>query len=331
MTIHAYAAKAPKQPLAPFEYEPGPLGENEVEVAVTHCGVCHSDLSMSDNEWGITTYPLVPGHEVVGTIAALGRNVKHLSAGQRVGVGWLCGSCGDCEWCNRGKGHLCAEQRGTIVGHHGGYADRVRSDARYALPIPDAIASADAAPLMCAGSTVYTPIVHQGVRAGMRTAVIGIGGLGHLAIQYLSKFGTEVTAISGTSSKEAEARKLGATDFLLSQDLAKAASRFDVILDTVSGDLPWPALVDALRPEGKLVICGVPASELKMGAFPMIAMERAVVGGRLGSAEDSRDMLRFSAQHKIKPMIESFGMKDINQALDHVRSGKVRYRAVLTA
>ncbi|HLY10197.1 MAG TPA: NAD(P)-dependent alcohol dehydrogenase [Planctomycetota bacterium] len=330
--IHAYAAKGPKQPLAPFEYDPGPLGDSEVEVAVTHCGICHSDLSMADNEWGFTAYPLVPGHEAVGTVAALGKGVTTLKIGQRVGVGWLCGSCGVCEWCLRGKDHLCPEQRATIVGHHGGYADRVRSQARFALPIPEGLSSAEAAPLMCAGSTVYSPLVHQGVRPGMKAAVVGIGGLGHLAIQYLAKFGCEVTAISGTPSKEAEARKLGATGFIATQDpaaLGKAAMRFDFLMDTVSGDLPWQALIDTLRPEGKLVICGVPASELKFNVFPLISMERAVVGGRLGSAEDTKDMLDFSAAHGVKPMVETFGMKDVNKAFEHVRANKARYRAVL--
>jgi uncharacterized zinc-type alcohol dehydrogenase-like protein len=330
--IHAYAAKAAKQPLASFDYDPGPLAEDQVEVAVTHCGICHSDMSMSDNEWGMTTYPLVPGHEVVGTIATVGKGVTTLKSGQRVGIGWLCGSCGHCEWCLRGKDHLCPEQRGTIVGHHGGFADRVRSQARFALPIPEGLSSAEAAPLMCAGSTVYSPLVHQNVRPGMQAAVIGIGGLGHLAIQYLAKFGCEVTAISGTASKEAEARKLGARGFIATQQpdaLKKAAMRFDVIMDTVSGDLPWMELIDALRPEGKFIICGVPASELKLGAFPLIAMERAVVGGRLGSAEDSKDMLDFSAAHGVKPMIETFPIKDVNKAFEHVRGNKARYRAVL--
>jgi uncharacterized zinc-type alcohol dehydrogenase-like protein len=332
MSIHAYAAKGPKQPLESFEFDPGPLGDHEVEVAVTHCGICHSDVSMIDNEWGMAAFPLIPGHEVVGTVAAMGRGVKHLKAGQRVGVGWLCGSCGGCEWCARGKDHLCTKQQATIVGHHGGYADRLRCDARFALPIPEALSSAEAAPLMCAGATVYSPLVHQGVRPGMKTAVIGIGGLGHLAIQYLAKFGCEVAAISGTSSKEAEARRLGAGDFIATEKpdaLAKAAMRFDFILDTVSGDLPWPALLETLRPEGKLVVCGIPASEMKFNIFPMIAFERALVGGRLGSPEDTRDMLAFTALHKVKPMIETFAMKDVNKALAHVRSGKARYRAVL--
>ncbi len=330
--IHAYAAKAPRQPLVPLDYDPGPLGDQEVEVAVTHCGICHSDLSMADNEWGFTAYPLVPGHEAVGTVAALGKGVTHLKLGQRVGVGWLCGSCGTCEWCLRGKDHLCPEQRATIVGHHGGYADRVRSQARFAIPIPDRLSSAEAAPLMCAGCTVYSPLVHQGVRPGMQAAVVGIGGLGHLAIQYLAKFGCEVTAISGTPSKEAEARKLGATGFLATQQpdaLKKAAMRFDVVMDTVSGDLPWMDLIETLRPEGKLVICGVPASELKVNAFPMISMERSIVGGRLGSAEDTKDMLDFSAAHGVKPMIETFPLKDVNKAFEHVRANKARYRAVL--
>jgi len=329
MTIHAQAAKAARQALAPFEYDPGPLGDHEVEVAVTHCGICHSDLSMLDNEWGMTAYPFVPGHEVVGTIAALGKGVTTLKPGQRVGVGWLCGACGQCEWCARGKDHLCAQQKATIVGHHGGYADRMRSDSLFAIPIPEGLSSAEAAPLMCAGSTVYSPLVHQNVRPGMKAAVIGIGGLGHLAIQYLAKFGCDVTAISGTNSKEAEARKLVATDFLATGDLGKAGWRFDFIMNTVSGDLPWPALIDSLRPEGKLVICGVPASEMKFGAFPLIGAERSIVGGRLGSAEDTKAMLAFSANHKVKPMIETFAMKDANKALDHVRAGKARYRAVL--
>jgi alcohol/geraniol dehydrogenase (NADP+) len=331
MAVHAYAVHGPQQPLKPHEFDPGPLGENEVEVAVTHCGVCHSDLSMIDNEWGMSSYPLVPGHEIVGTVAALGTRVTRLKAGQRVGVGWLCGSCGQCEWCDRGKSHLCAKQQPTIIGHAGGYADRVRSLDRFAIPIPDGLSSAEAAPLLCAGATVYSPLVHQGVRAGMQAAVIGIGGLGHLAIQYLAKFGCAVTAISGTASKEAEARKLGATDFMITPDLSKAAMRFDFLIDTVSGDLPWAALIETLRPEGKLVIAGVPASELKFNVFPMIAFERAVIGGRLGSPEDQRDMLAFSAAHGVKPMIEAFPMKEANKALDHVRSGKARYRAVLTA
>ncbi len=334
MAIKAYAATAAKQPLKPFEFDPGPLGEHEVEVAVTHCGICHSDVSMIDNDWGMASYPLVPGHEVVGSVAAVGRGVTHLKAGQRVGVGWLCGACGACEWCARGKDHLCAKQQATIISHHGGYADRVRSAARFVIPIPDGLESAEAAPLMCAGATVYSPLVHQGVRAWMKAAVIGIGGLGHLAIQYLAKFGCEVTAMSGTTSKEAEARRLGATSFIATGEdgaLAKAAWRFDVIVNTVSGDLPWPALIETLRPEGKLILCGVPASDLKFGAFPLIGAERAVVGGRLGSSEDTKDMLAFTAAHKIKPMIEAFAMKDVNKALDHVRSGKARYRAVLTA
>jgi alcohol/geraniol dehydrogenase (NADP+) len=334
MTIHAHAAHGPKQALKAHEFDPGPLGEQDVEIAVTHCGICHSDVSMLDNEWGMTTYPLVPGHEVVGTIAAVGSRVTRLKPGQRVGLGWLSGSCGNCEWCERGKSHLCAKQESTIVGRAGGYADRVRCQDRFAIPIPDGLSSAEAAPLLCAGATVYTPLVHQGVRAGMKAGVIGIGGLGHLAIQYLARFGCEVTALSGTADKEKEARKLGATDFIVTRNpdaLTKAAMRFDVLLDTVSGDLPWPALIETLRPEGKFIVCGVPASELKFNIFPMIAFERAIIGGRLGSPEDQRDMLAFSAAHGVKPMIETFSMKDVNKAVDHARSGKARYRVVLTA
>src|SRR5262245_44984050 len=196
MAVNGYAARGVKQNLEPFQYEAKPLGNREVEVRVLHCGICHSDLAMIDNEWGMSNYPVVPGHEVVGTIAAVGEQVEEPKIGTRVGVGWHAGSCGQCEWCSRGKESLCAQERGTIVNHYGGWADTVRVDAKFAVPLPDALDSAVAGPLMCAGATVFTPMVEFGVKPWMRTAVIGIGGLGHLAVQFLAAFGCEVTAVS---------------------------------------------------------------------------------------------------------------------------------------
>lgn len=334
MPVHAYAAQGPQQPLKPFQYEPGPLAPQEVQVRVSHCGICHSDVAMVDNHWGISTYPLVPGHEVIGTVEAVGSAVTLLRAGQRVGVGWQAGSCGQCEWCRRGSENFCPSERATIVAHHGGFADRVRCDEKFAVPIPDALDSAEAAPLMCAGNTVFAPLLHYHVSGWMRAAVVGVGGLGHLAIQYLRALGCEVTAISTTRSKESESRRLGASHFIATSEsgaMTGAAGSFDFILSTVSADVPWPEYVAALRPQGTLCIAGVPDSDLKLGAFPLIAGERRVCGARTGGPSDIAAMLAFTARHGIKPVIERFPMREANAALDHVRAYKARYRAVLVA
>lgn len=332
MSVRAFAAKAVKSSFEPMTFDPGPLADGDVHVRVTHCGICHSDLSMLDNEWGISQYPLVPGHEVVGVVESVGRSVTHLRAGQRVGLGWQCGACMRCEWCSRGRQHLCGTQAATIVGRHGGFATHVRAQAEFAVPIPDAISSELAGPLMCAGATVFTPMLTHKVTAGDRCAVFGIGGLGHLALQFLSKWGCPVTAISSTRSKEAEARAFGASAFLATSEpnaLAGAANSFDYIISTISADADWNALVNTLRPQGRLVIVGVPNSPLSIAAFPMIASERTVAGGRLGSPADVTQMLDFAARTGVRPMIEKFKMSDVNRAMDRLRSGQARYRVVL--
>lgn len=300
---------------------------------MTHCGICHSDLAMIDNDWGWSQYPLVPGHEVIGTISAVGANVDGIrQVGQRVGVGWNAGSCGTCEWCARSKENLCAAVRPTI-GRHGGWAGSIRCQAEFAVPIPDALPSENAGPLMCAGATVFTPMVEYGVTPWMRTAVVGIGGLGHLAVQFLAKFGCEVTAISSSHHKDKDARKLGAAHFIATQDageLTRAAGTFDFILSTVSVDLPWGDYVAALRPQGRLVIVGIPEPDIRFPIVPLL-FERSVSGGAAGSPSDTARMLEFAARTGIVPRVEQFPMEDVNRAVDHVRAGKARFRAVLVA
>ncbi len=333
MGVKAYAARAAKGRLEPFEYEPGPLGPHEVEVRVESCGICHSDVGMIDNDFGFSTYPLVPGHEVIGTIAAVGSQVDAARAGQRVGVGWHCGSCGHCEWCSRGLESFCAKDEWTIVGRHGGWAESVRCQDKFAVPIPDALESSVAGPLMCAGTTVFTPMLHFGVTPWMRTAVVGIGGLGHLAVQFLAAFGCEVTAISTTHDKDDQARALGATRFIATrgtEELKKAASSFDFILSTVSADVPWGDYVNALRPQGRLVNVGLTGADMKIPPFPLL-YERSVSGSQAGSPSDTAAMLAFAARKGVKPMVEVFPMKDINDAVDRARSGKARFRVVLRA
>ena len=333
--IHAYAAKAAKGALEPFEYNPGPLGSHEVEVKVTHCGICHSDIAMIDNDWQFSTYPFVPGHEVVGTVSAMGSDVQGVKLGQRVGVGWQNGSCGICEYCRGGQEAFCAQETATIVAHYGGFASHVRVQAPFAMPIPDGLDSADAAPLQCAGTTVFTPMLHYGVKPNWKTAVVGIGGLGHIAVQYLAHLGCQVTAISSTHNKDEEARGFGATSFIATKgtdELKKAANSFDFILSTASGTgLDFPALVEALRPGGTLCVAAPPEATISVSAMALLAKEKRIVGGRTGSPTDTAKMLEFSARHGIKPKLNRFKMSDVNAAVDLVRAGKARYRVVMEA
>lgn len=333
MTIHAYAAREAGGKLEPFEYDPGALPADEVEIDVQFCGICHSDLSMLDNEWQMSEYPFVPGHEVIGTVAAVGDRVENLHVGQTVGLGWFSRSCLSCEWCNTGDRNLCADAEGTIVGRHGGFADKVRANASWVLPLPDGLDVAKAGPLFCGGITVFNPIVQYDVKPTDRVAVVGLGGLGHLAVQFLSAWGCEVTVFSTSPSKEDEARKLGASHFLnvkAPDALASVENRFDFILSTVSADLDWGAYIAALRPKGRLHVVGAAPSPLSFGVFPLLLGQKTVSSSPVGSPSTIAQMLDFAARTGVETMTETFPMSDVNAAMEHLRQGKPRYRIVLT-
>jgi uncharacterized zinc-type alcohol dehydrogenase-like protein len=326
------AAHAAGAELLPLRYDPGKLGAQEVEIAITHCGVCHSDIHLIANDWGISQYPFIPGHEVIGTVAALGSEVRSLEVGQRVGLGWQSNSCGHCEWCTRGLENLCPDSEGTCVHRHGGYADCVRANARFVLPIPDALSSEQAAPLLCAGITVYNPMRIQGVNPSSRVGVVGIGGLGHLAIQFARVFGAEVTAFSTSLAKEEEARSLGAHHFVNSREtkaMKDVASSLDFLLTTVNADQDWGTYLQTLRPTGALWFVGVPPSPVCVHAFPLISGLRTIGGSPVGSPFRLREMLDVAARHGVKATTERFPMEKANEAIDKVKKGKVRYRAVL--
>ena len=324
MTIHAQAAMASKQHLKPFQYEPAALGPHDVEIAITHCGICHSDIHLIDNDWSMSSYPLVPGHEIIGTVADAGPAVKHLKQGQRVGVGWQRGSCLVCEQCVRGDENLCAESRATCVGNHGGFADRIRTDSRFAFAIPETLASENAAPLLCGGATVYSPLKHYGVVPPMRVGVIGIGGLGHLALQFANAFGCEVTAFSSTPEKEKEARDFGAHRFVASANpasLKNVVGSLDFILSTV--------YLSLLRPNGKLCFVGVPAAPIQIHIGTLLGGQKSVCASVIGSRNTIREMLEFAARHDIEAMTEVMPLADVNKAIEKVRANKARYRMVL--
>jgi uncharacterized zinc-type alcohol dehydrogenase-like protein len=333
MKIKAYAAAGPGLPLEPFDYETGQeeLDAAQVEIAISHCGICHTDLHLINNDWGITHYPMVPGHEIVGNITRLGRAVKSLHEGQRVGVGWESGSCGECEFCRRGEENICPQWRGTCTHGYGGYASAIRVDSHFAVPVPESLASEVAAPLMCGGVTVYAPI-SQEARAAMRVGVIGVGGLGHLAVQFAHALGCDVAVFSTSPAKEAEARSLGAHDFIHAGDPAameKTANSFDFIISTAPVDVDWGLYINALKPKGKLCIVGVPQHEVRLPAFPLILGRKSVFGSPVGSPLLIREMLEFSARNKVKPIIETLPMAQVNTALDRMRHNQIRYRAVL--
>jgi uncharacterized zinc-type alcohol dehydrogenase-like protein len=331
-TIHAYAATEAGGALGPFEYDPGELGHDDVEIDIAACGICHSDLSMLDDAWGQSRFPLVPGHEVVGTIAAMGDRVEHLKPGQVVGLGWFSRSCMTCGQCMGGDHNLCPHNEQTIVGRHGGFADKVRCHKAWAIPLPEGVAPKKAGPLFCGGITVFNPIVQLAVKPTHRVGVIGIGGLGHLALQFLNKWGCEVTAFTSSDSKAAEATRLGAHKVVKSRSdaaLDDAAGTFDLILSTVNVPLNWEKYFAALAPRGRLHTVGAVPEPIPAAAFSMIVGQRSLSGSPLGSPATTATMLDFCARHGIEAVTEHFPMSRVNDALEHLRSGRARYRIVL--
>ncbi len=330
--ITGWAAHAAGAELSAYKYKVEELPPNEVEVKITHCGVCRSDLHLIDNDWGISKYPFIPGHEIVGKITAIGSGVKDRKVGERVGIGWQADSCGICEWCRKGDEHLCAKSQPTCVGRNGGYAASIRVNSRFAIPVPESLESENVAPLLCGGITVYSPLRNWLVRPSSRVGVIGIGGLGHLGIQFAHAFGSEVTAFSTSADKAEEAKGLGAHHFVNTRDtgaLKKLASSFDLILSTVSADQDFQSFIAALRPKGTLVVLGASPSPMQITPFSLLSGQKAVAGSPTGSPSDLHEMLDVAARHQVNAITETFAMKDCNQAIAKVKKNQVRYRAVL--
>lgn len=327
LAVHAAGAE-----LLPFHYDPGALGAQEVEIAISHCGICYSDLHLIANDWGNSQYPFIPGHEVIGTVAAVGSSVHTLKEGQRVGLGWQSNSCGECEWCTRGMENLCPKSEATCVRRNGGYAERVRANARFVIAIPEALDSERAAPLLCGGITVYNPLRTHGVNPSSRVGVVGIGGLGHLAIQFARAFGAQVTAFSTSAGKEEEVRALGAHGFVNTREtksMKEMAGTQDFILAAANADQEWNTIVQTLRPTGTLCIVGVPPSPVALQAFPLISKMRTVTGSPIGSPHQLREMLDVAERHGVQAQTEAFPMTRANEAIDKVKRSRVRYRAVL--
>lgn len=333
-SIHAFAASGAKQPLQPLVFDAGPLKNDDIEVAIEYCGVCHSDLSMIDNNWGLTRYPFVPGHEIVGKIVNIGSYAmdKGLKIGQMVGIGWNRGSCMHCHSCLSGDQHLCHDVQATIIGRHGGFANRIRSHWAWVIPLPAGVDITSAGPLFCGGITVFNPLIQYNVRPTQRVGVVGIGGLGHMAIRFMHAWGCEVTAFTSSDTKREEALTLGAHRVVASNDsnaLANIAGQLDFILVTANAALDWGAFIATLAPKGRLHFVGAVPDAVPVHIFSFIAKQAELSASPTGAPSRLADMLAFCARHAIKPQVEHFPLAKINDAIEHLRSGKARYRIVL--
>jgi alcohol/geraniol dehydrogenase (NADP+) len=331
LTITGYAARERGGPLEPFTYEAPALGDQDVRVSVTHCGVCYSDVHAIEGRYGVFKFPLVPGHEIVGNVSEVGRAVTGLKEGDRVGIGWQGRSCMRCEWCQQREEQLCLDvvNNGTWT-PYGGFSSSVVVDGRFAYLLPGTMPSEAAAVLMCAGIAVYSPLRTYAAGGSTRVGVVGVGGLGHLAIQFAHGFGCEVTAISSSPQKEQEARAFGADRFIASGDRAgmdAAESAFDLLLCSAPAGVDWDSLTTTLRRRGRLVLLGFP--QLAMDSVDLVVHELSVTGSFPGSRSRMQEMLEFAQERNIVPKVELMPMSQVREAIQRVRENQARYRIVL--
>jgi alcohol/geraniol dehydrogenase (NADP+) len=333
VNFKAWIAKSAKQSMVLESIEPGPLASEDVEVAVESCGLCHSDLSVLNNDWGNSQFPAILGHEVIGRVTAVGPNAKGITIGQHVGVGWNSASCMHCRQCMSGSHHLCPEVQATILGHRGGFATHIRAHWAWVIPLPENLNFPEAGPLLCGGITVFSPLAMYAT-PNQRVGIIGIGGLGHMAVKFAHAYGCDVTAFTSSESKFDEAKSFGAHHVLSSKDSAaikKQAGSFDLLISTVNVKLDWDSMIAALAPNGRLHVVGAVLEPIPVAAFSLIGQQRAVSGSPSGSPIATATMLDFAARHNIAPQTEHYPMSKINEAFARLDSGKARYRIVLDA
>ncbi len=328
---------------APFDtttIERRDLGPQDVLIDIKFCGICHSDIHQVKDEWGGSIFPMVPGHEIAGVVAAVGAEVSKLSPGDRVGVGCLVDSCGECEYCQAGEEQFCTKRAvPTYNGHgydgeptYGGYSQQVVVRDRFVVKIPDSIELQDAAPLLCAGITTYVPLKHWKVGDGTKLAIIGMGGLGHVAVQIAAAMGAEVTVLSQSLSKQEDGLRFGAKHYHATSEkktFSELANSFDLILNTVSANLDVDAYLRLLRVDGTLVNVGAPSKPDSFHAFSLIGGRKSLAGSAIGGLPDTQEMLDFCAEHNIAPAIELIAANEVGEAYERVERSAVRYRFVI--
>ncbi len=336
---HGYAAQAAGAALEPFSFARRELRPNDVSIDIQFCGVCHSDIHQARDEWSGSIFPMVPGHEIAGIVGAVGSAVTKYKAGDRVGVGCLVNSCRKCKACLQGLEQYCVSPTPTYNGTdadgtptYGGYSNRVVVDENFVLRIPESLPLDAAAPLLCAGITLYSPLRHWNAGPGKKVAIVGMGGLGHMGVKLAHAMGAEVTVLSQTLSKQADGKRLGADHYYATSDpqtFTKLAGTFDLIVCTVSAELDWNQYLSLLDTDGALVIVGAPSNPVPVAAFSLIGGRHTLAGSGIGGIKETQEMLDFCAQHGITSEIERIPIQKINEAYQRVLKSDVRYRFVI--
>ena len=337
----AYAAQDAVSPVAPFSITRREVGPQDVQIEILYCGVCHSDLHQIRNEWGNSIFPMVPGHEIVGRVTKVGSGVKHFKEGDLAGVGCFVDSCRTCPNCLAGIEQYCdngmtgtynSYERDGKTPTYGGYSTQIVVDEKYTLHISGKLPLEGVAPLLCAGITTYSPLMHVGVTRGHKVAVLGLGGLGHMAVKFAVSFGAEVTMLSHSKSKEADAKKLGAHHFALASDpavLAGLQNKFDFILNTVSAPHDYNTYLNLLNTDGTMIVVGAPPAPAQIPAFNLIMKRRSIIGSLIGGIKETQEMLDYCAEHNIVSDVEVIPAQQINEAYERMLKGDVRYRFVI--
>jgi uncharacterized zinc-type alcohol dehydrogenase-like protein len=328
-------------PLEPFTFSRREVGPHDVLIQIRYCGICHSDLHQARDEWGGSLFPMVPGHEIVGTVAKVGPAVKRVTVGDTAGVGCFVDSCRTCPQCKKGleqycEDHLVLTYNGTEkdgrTPTYGGYSTQIVVDEKYVLRIPKRLAPERAAPLLCAGITTYSPLKHWRVGKKHKLAVVGLGGLGHMAVKIGAALGAEVTVLSRSDKKKNDAKRLGTTDFFVTSEtetFKKLGRRFDSVMDTVSAAHDYNAYLDLLKTDGTMILVGAPDKPTPLSAFPLLLRRRRLVGSIIGGIKETQEMLDFCAKHECSADIEMIPIQQVNEAYERMLRGDVRYRFVI--
>jgi len=340
LATKGYAALTAKAPLQPFAFERREVGDRDIRIEISHCGICHSDIHQARNEWGISMFPMVPGHEIIGTVAQVGTAVTAYKVGDRAGVGCFVDSCRTCTACREGLEQYCdggtlwtysgQDKAGRIT--QGGYSTQIVVDENYVFRIPAGLSPAGAAPLLCAGITTYSPLRQWGVGKYHKLAVVGLGGLGHMAVKIAKAMGTEVTVLSTSENKREDAMRLGAANFAVTsapQTLSKLQGYFHFILDTISAPHDYNAYLNLLKTDGTMILVGAPEKPIPVQAFSLIFKRRRLAGSLIGGIKETQQMLDFCATHKIESDVEVIPIQQVNEAYERVLKSDVRYRFVI--
>ena len=336
-----YAAQSAAEKLGPFSFERRETGPHDVQFEILYCGVCHSDLHQVRNEWGNTVYPIVPGHEIVGRVLQVGEHVKKFKKGDLAAVGCMVDSCGECDNCQQGLEQYCREgstgtynsvdkKNGGIT--YGGYSNHIIVDESFVLQVSDKLPLEGVAPLLCAGITTYSPLRHWKVGKGHKLGVVGLGGLGHMAVKFGVSFGADVTMLSTSPSKEQDARRLGAHHFALTKDpeqLKSLAGKFDFIIDTVSAPHDYNQYLNMLNTDGVMICVGVPPTPMEIAGFNLLGNRRSIAGSAIGGIPETQEMLDYCAEHQITSDVEVIKMSYINEAYERMLKADVKYRFVI--